>query len=135
MGRSERVMGFCDAPMWDSIERGAMALQCCAGCGAFRYPPAPICAACLSMQAEWRPLAGTGTVVSWVTFHRSYFDDFPAPYHAMAVRLDEGPLIVTNPAGPLPEGSWIGRRVRLDYVLHDGRRQHAARFLDPAAGG
>lgn len=130
MGVTKPVMALTDRPMWDSIEAGRMALQCCAGCGAFRYPPAPICAACLSLEAAWTPVSGKGEVVSWVVFHRKYFDDFPPPFNATAIRLDEGPIVVTNMVGPEPDGSWIGRRVELTYVDHAGRRQHAARFAD-----
>ena len=130
MARTRPVMGFLDGPMWESIDAGALKLQCCADCGAWRYPPAPVCASCLSEAVEWKPVSGKGTVMSWVVFHRKYFDDFPPPYDAMAVRLDEGPIIVTNLAGEAPEGSWIGRKVVLEYVEHDGRRQHAARIVE-----
>ncbi|MEI5677059.1 OB-fold domain-containing protein [Mesorhizobium sp. CGMCC 1.15528] len=82
------------------------------------------------MEAEWKAVSGRGKIVSWVVFHRKYFDDFPPPYNATTVRLEEGPLIVTNLTGPEPEGSWIGRSVALEYVDHDGRKQHAARIVD-----
>lgn len=130
MGKTVPIMALNDVPMWESIEEGALKLQVCCDCGHCRYPPAPICPDCLSMEDEWRPVSGTGTVMSWVVFHRKYFDDFPPPYNAVAVRLDEGPIIVTNLTGPLPEGSLIGRKVRLEYVDHDGRRQHAARIAE-----
>lgn len=128
MGNSQPVMALDDRPMWDGIAAGRLSLQRCGHCRAFRYPPGPICAACLCMESEWVPVAGTGTILSWVVFHRKYFDDFPPPYNSVAVRLDEGPIIMTNLTGPEPEGSWIGKRVRLAYVDHAGRQQHAARI-------
>lgn len=128
MGKSSPVMALTDLPMWQSIEAGALNLQFCKDCGICRYPPAPICAGCLSMESEWRPVSGRGKILSWVVFHRKYFDDFAAPYNAIAVRLDEGPIIVTNLVGEVPAGSWIDRDVTLQYVDHDGRRQHAARI-------
>ena len=130
MGKTQPVMALDDRPMWDSIAEGALKLQKCSGCGAFRYPPGPICAECLSMESEWVAVDGGGNVLSWVVFHRKYFDDFPPPYNAVAVRLDEGPIVMTNLIGDPPEGSWIGHRVQLNYVDHDGRRQHAARIVD-----
>jgi uncharacterized OB-fold protein len=123
-------MGICDGPMWDSIEHRGLKLQTCLGCGLVRYPPAPICEKCLSLESEWRPVSGKGEILSWVVFQRKYFDDFPPPYNSIAVRLAEGPIIVTNLVGPEPEGSWIGRDVQLDYVEHAGRIQHAARIVD-----
>jgi len=59
--------------------------------------------------------------MSWVIFHRTYLPAYPAPYNAITVRLDEGPVMVSNLEGPTPAGSWIGERVRLCYsVMPDG---------------
>ncbi|SFU11390.1 OB-fold domain-containing protein [Mesorhizobium sp. YR577] len=130
MGKTQPIKSINDIPMWESIERERLELMVCSQCDTFRYPPAPICAKCLSMEAEWKAVSGRGKIVSWVVFHRKYFDDFPPPYNATTVRLEEGPLIVTNLVGTEPEGSWIGREVELEYVDHDGRKQHAARIVD-----
>ncbi len=118
MGNSARVMSMYDAPMWDSIERKEWSLQKCRNCGVVRYPPSPICAECQCMDYDWKPLSGGGTILSWVIFHRKYFDDFPPPYNAVAVRTDEGPIIVSNLVGPEPSGTWIGHRVKIIYGTH-----------------
>ena len=123
MGKSNRVLGHYDKPMWESIAKRQWALQYCPQSDSFRYPPSPICPDSLSMEYEWRPIKGTGEILSWIVFHRTYFDDHPAPYNTIAVRLDEGPIVISNLIGTKPEGSWIGRRVevvyqdRADYVL------------------
>ena len=127
MSKTRQHVGFYDRHMWQSIERRAMELQTCAACGTVRYPPGPACPHCLSLEWDWRPVSGRGTIMSWVTFHRQYFDDFPPPYNAVAVRLVEGPIVVTNLIGTAPSESWIGKEVVLDYVDHDGRIQHAVR--------
>ena len=115
------VMGLYDAPMWASIRARRMELQCCGGCGAFQYPPGPGCPRCLGTDLRWDRLCGGGTIVSWVVFHRQYLPAYPAPYNAIAVRLDEGPLMIANLEGPAPSGSWIGQRVRLIYAdMADG---------------
>jgi uncharacterized OB-fold protein len=123
-------MGLHDLPMWQSMETGTLALQACGDCGHVRYPPAPVCPVCLSEHARWKAVAGTGTILSWVVFHRQYFSDFPPPCNVVAVRLDEGPIVVTRLLGEAPEGSWIGRRIVLDYDEHLGRRQHHALLAD-----
>ena len=115
MASSRPVITLYDEPMWASIRAGRMALQRCAGCGKFRYPPAPACDRCLAMDYAWVPLSGEGTILSWVVFHRQYFDNFTPPYNAVAVELAEGPIIISNLVGAAPAGSWIGRRVRLCY--------------------
>jgi uncharacterized OB-fold protein len=116
MGTSREVLSMYDQPLWENIRAGKMCLQRCAHCATFRYPPAPVCAACLSMESEWVPIQGTGTILSWVVFHRKYFDDFEPPYNAIAVQLAEGPIIISNLAGAEPAGSWIGRAVEIHYA-------------------
>jgi uncharacterized protein len=118
MGKSIRVLGLYDKPMWESIANRRWALQYCPQSDSFRYPPSPVCPDSLSMECEWRPIKGTGEIVSWVVFHRTYFDDHPAPYNTVAVRLDEGPIVISNLIGEEPEGSWIGRRVEVVYEDH-----------------
>ena len=115
MAGTEPVMSLYDAPMWESIRAEAMALQRCRHCGAFRYPPAPACAECLAMDYDWRALSGTGTILSWVIFHRRYLDGFDPPYNVVAIRLAEGPIIISNLIGPEPAGGWIGREIELCF--------------------
>lgn len=115
------VMGLYDAPMWESVRAQRFSLQCCRACNAFRYPPAPVCPECLSAEAHWVPVQGSGEILSWVIFHRGYLPAYPPPYNVITVRLDEGPVMVSNLEGPTPEGSWIGRRVTLQYAtMPDG---------------
>jgi uncharacterized OB-fold protein len=115
------VMGMYDALMWQSIRDGVLKLQQCTSCDAVLYPPAPVCPHCLSSELEWRVMSGRGTVLSWVVFHKTYLDAYPAPYNVIAVRLDEGAVIVSNLEAPLPAGNWIGKKVRMVYsVMPDG---------------
>ena len=115
------VMGLYDAPMWESIRARRMCLQRCQSCGSSQYPPGPGCTACGSEAQEWTPLSGRATILSWEIFHRQYLPAYPVPYNVIAVRLDEGPVMISNLAGPNPVGSWIGRAVRLVYAeMPDG---------------
>ena len=115
MANSRPVISLYDEPMWESIRAERMALQKCGSCGKFRYPPGPACDRCLAMDYAWVPLQGGGKILSWVIFHRQYFDNFPPPYNVVAVELAEGPIMMSNLVGALPEGSWIGREVTLCY--------------------
>jgi uncharacterized protein len=128
MANSKPVLGIDDLPMWASMERGRLELQRCNDCGSFRYPPAPVCPKCLSVAATWTPLSGQGQILSWVVFHKKYFDNHPPPYNSVAVQLQEGPIIVTQLEGPEPAGSWIGQPVVLGYSEHTGRMRHHARI-------
>ncbi|MCF3933727.1 OB-fold domain-containing protein [Acuticoccus sp. M5D2P5] len=109
-----RVLGLYDKPFWQLLaETRALHLQRCGSCGAFRYPPGPVCHECLSPDYAWTAVSGGGSIMSWVIFHRQYLDLYPAPYNVVAVRLDEGPIIISNLTGAEPEGSWIDRRVEM----------------------
>lgn len=114
-----RVLALYDVPMWDRLkEHGHLHLQCCSDCGAWRYPPGPACPDCLSPEYEWKPVSGGGEVVSWVMFRKEYLPEYPAPYNVVAVRLDEGPMIISNLVED-PDGNVIGRKVRLKVVTMD----------------
>jgi len=90
-----------DRPYWDFLRRHEFRLQQCAACATFRFPAAPVCAHCQSDRFEWKPCAGTGTVFSWVIFHKSYFPGFDAdiPYNVAMIRLAEGPMFIANLVG------------------------------------
>lgn len=110
-----------DIPFWESVNERDMKLQRCADCAAWRYPAGPICAACNSQNDVWEAVSGTGTILSWVVFHKTYLPAYPAPHSVIAVRLDEGPVMISNLDGAEPEGSWIDHRVSLVYAtMPDG---------------
>lgn len=107
-----RVMGLYDRPFWAFLDQErSLRLQRCDGCGTFRYPPGPACHVCLSPDSTWTPIGGGAEILSWIVFHRTYLDPYKAPYNVIAVRLDEGPTMISNLIGPQPQGSWIGQRV------------------------
>lgn len=115
------VQGLYDTPMWEGIRTRGMKLQRCQSCGAWQYPPGPGCHACLSEELEWTPVSGEGAILSWAIFHRQYLSAYPAPYNVIAVRLAEGPVMISNLEGDQPDGSWIGQKVRLTYAdMPDG---------------
>lgn len=101
---------------WEYARRHVYALQYCDSCGDAHVPESPVCPRCLSEQQSWRPVSGKGTLESWVDFHRAYWDGFgpELPYRACLVRLDEGPLIVSNLVG---EQSGTRRGARLHVVF------------------
>jgi uncharacterized OB-fold protein len=94
--RPEPRKNVYEAPFWEFVQRHDLRLQRCAECGAYRYPPGPACARCLSQAAEWAALSGVGRLVSWVVFHRQYFPELPAPYVVAAVETAEGPILIAN---------------------------------------
>lgn len=103
-------------PFWDYARQSILALQVCEACGDAHLPESPVCPRCLSREQSWRPSKGAGTLESWADFHRAYWDGFKdeLPYRTCLVRLDEGPLIVSNLVGD-PATARIGARLRVIF--------------------
>ena len=116
-----RVLGLYDEPFWRLMkETGQMHLQRCSHCGTWRYPPGPACQECLSPDYDWKPVSGNGELLSWVMFRKQYLREYPAPYNVIAVRLDEGPTIMSNLVeDPQGGAKIIGSRVQLEVVAMD----------------
>ena len=53
------------APYWDGLRAGKLLLQRCTECRRYRHYPCPMCDGCYSMEYEWVPASGAGTVYSW----------------------------------------------------------------------
>lgn len=110
-------------PYWANAKQGRLSVQQCDACGDRHFPAGPVCPVCLSENQHWEPVSGRGAVVSWVVFHRAYWDGFAPdlPYDVCLVRLDEGPLVLANFADGLPSGLKCGLRVNavFDHVTEE----------------
>jgi uncharacterized OB-fold protein len=55
-------------------------------------------------------------------FRKGYLPEYPAPYNVIAVRLDEGPTMISNLTEDPEDGAGlIGSRVRIEIVaMGDG---------------
>ena len=99
---------------WEFARQQRLAMQVCRNCGDVHFPASPVCPKCLSDAQEWQPVSGRGRLESWVEFHRAYWPGFAAelPYRVCLVKLDEGPLLVSNLVGEQPE---IGDAVQVMF--------------------
>jgi hypothetical protein len=75
------------------------------------------------------PVAGHGTIHSWVTYDESPHPAFEAPYSVILVELDEGVRLVSNPVDIAPEELEIGMPVEVvfedvtdDFALYKFKR-------------
>jgi len=93
------------APFWDAARKHHLEIQRCKACGQFWFPPSQSCPHCLAADFAWTPVAGTGKVFSFVTYHRVYHPGFAkdVPYVVALVELDEGPRLLTNIVGVPPD--------------------------------
>jgi uncharacterized OB-fold protein len=105
-------------PFWDLARQGKLSVQRCRACGHRHFPPAPVCPSCLGDQQEWEVVSGKAILVSWVTFHRAYWDAFEPelPYDVCLVQLDEGPLLLSNLVGTDGREVAVGDRVEVVFA-------------------
>jgi uncharacterized OB-fold protein len=106
---------------WENCGRGVLSVQQCEQCGHQHYPGSPVCPSCLSSRQQWAAVSGRGTLVSWVRFHRAYWDSFRAdlPYLVCLVKLSEGPLMLSNFEGETGAAPMIGATVEAAFQVID----------------
>lgn len=94
-----------------------MALQRCAGCKRFRYPPRSLCPYCHSTEAKWTPVSGKGQVYVTLEMCRSYGPAWEAdvPYNISMIELAEGVRMWSNVIDCPPQEVGIGDPVGLVY--------------------
>jgi uncharacterized OB-fold protein len=81
---------------WDGCKNGALRLQRCRACGHTYFPPRPFCPKCASAEVEVYTASGKAVLWSYIINHRPRPDIGTEPYAVALVKLDEGPLMLTN---------------------------------------
>ncbi|MGE3618953.1 MAG: Zn-ribbon domain-containing OB-fold protein [Acidimicrobiia bacterium] len=118
LGRPGRVLTPQDRVLWDLLAgTRRLHLPRCEPHGHRWYPPAPCCPECLTDRFDWAAVAGTGSVVSWTTFHRPYLAHFDPPWTVVVAELAEGPLLVADLDGTPDDAARLalGAAVELTY--------------------
>ena len=105
---------------WEGVKRKELVFQRCKACGSWVHPPRPMCPRCRSVQKEWSPSSGRGTVYSWVTYAEAPHPGFRAPYSVVLVELEEGVRLVSNLVDVKPEEISIGMPVEVVFDQVNG---------------
>lgn len=100
---------------WEGVKRQELVFERCKQCGAWLHPPRPMCPKCHSLEKEWVPSTGKGTIYSWVTYRESPGPGFKAPYSVVLVELEEGVRLVSNMVDMKPEEISIGMPVEVVF--------------------
>ena len=100
---------------WQAADAGRLLVKRCTACGEHHHYPRDVCPFCWSDATEWLEAAGTGTVYSHSTMGQG-----DAAYTLAYVRLDEGPVLMTNLVGADPAAWAVGQRVRVVFKPTDG---------------
>ncbi len=92
-------------PFWEGTRQHKLLLQRCKQCAVFRWTPLALCPSCYSPEYEWKEASGRGKLYSYSVIYRPQTPEFApdVPYVLAAIRLDEGPLMMTNMTGCTPE--------------------------------
>lgn len=111
------------APYWESAHEHALKLQRCADCGELRFYPSLSCHFCNSLEFEWVPISGKGSVFTYTVVYRGPGAPFAdlLPLVVAMVTLEEGPTMMSNVVNVDPEAVEIGMPVQLAYEDVDER--------------
>jgi uncharacterized OB-fold protein len=104
-------------PFWAEARNHRLVMQVCERCNDMHFPPSPICPNCLSEEQSWQEVSGRGMLMSWVVFHRAYWNGFmnELPYAACLVQLEEGPMLVSNLVDGKAREIAVGMPVRVVF--------------------
>ena len=126
---------------YDALEEGDILCRKCSRCGAYSYPPMPVCHECSSTEVQWAKLSGDGKLLSFGALNDHHvWPDFKArlapedlPVRWGEIELVEGPAITGMVVGIHNEEEV---RSRLPVVVHaeiiqdDGFKTTIFRFVD-----
>ena len=105
---------------WAGTALGELRIQRCAGCGALRHPPGPMCPACGQPgDGGYVVAAGTGEVFSYVVHHHPPVPGKKLPMVVALVQLPEGVRMVGEMPGARPDLVRIGLPVRVAFARVD----------------
>lgn len=108
-------------PYWAGARERKLLIQKCAACGNLQHYPRAVCIRCSSDNFEWTVSCGRGSVDSFTTVYRAPSGSFSPPYIVARVRLEEGPVILTQIVDAFEPDVHCGQLVQLNWkVLLDG---------------
>lgn len=99
---------------WDGCKEGELRLQRCTACRHTYFPPRPFCPKCASRDVEIVRSSGRALLWSYVINHRPRPDMGKEPYAIAVVKLDEGPVMMTN----IVDCPQTPESLQLDMKLH-----------------
>ena len=79
------------APFYEAAGQGRFVLRWCLDCQRTHWYPRALCPHCFSDRSEWRDASGRATLHAFSVMGRA-----DPPYVVAYVKLEEGPLMLTN---------------------------------------
>ena len=127
--RPPRTLGPGHDDFWAGCAGDELRLPRCTACHTLQWPIAAQCDRCGSSDFQWERLSGRAMLVSWCRFHQDYYKGLIAvPYDTILVRLEEGPLFISNPQRLDPAAMRPDLPLKVTFV---DAEDHAGRFRLP----
>jgi uncharacterized OB-fold protein len=103
-------------PFWDGAEQGKLMLYKCLNCGS-SFWPAVDCAACDNPRMSWVEATGKGEIFTFTVEHQLNHPGWETggPYNIAWIKLDEGPILISNIIGCKNEELSIGMKVEVAF--------------------
>ena len=104
-------------PYWDACNRHQLLIQHCPDCSHYQFYPRSFCTACMRRQPEWVRASGQGTIETWTIVRRPVTEAYTGdtPYVIALVRLEEGPLMMSQVTDCDPERVKTGMPVKVVF--------------------
>jgi len=109
---------------YDFLENGKIMGMRCKRCGAYEFPPVPVCNHCSSTDLEWVEMSGSGKLVSFTAMLMvdPPFANF-GPQICGYVKLKEGPTFISWLVGTgLEEQAELYDRMPVDVIAEIQQR-------------
>jgi uncharacterized protein len=105
-----------EKPYWEAAKKHELMAYRCVNCGTF-YSKVIHCVACDNPKMEWVKVSGKGEVFTFGIFHQVYHPGWKdeVPYNVSWIKLDEGPLVLSNVIGCKNEDLYIGMPVEVVF--------------------
>ncbi|MBX5452725.1 MAG: Zn-ribbon domain-containing OB-fold protein [Acidobacteriia bacterium] len=97
-------------PFWQAAREGRFLIRVCRTCERAHWYPRALCPFCFSENTEWREASGRGSIYTFSIMRRA-----KEPYAIAYVKLDEGPMMMTNIVDSAFENIAIDQQVELVF--------------------
>ena len=103
-------------PFWEFARRHELVVYGCQHCGAL-YSQITECIACDNPRMEWVKVSGKGKVFTFCVYQQAFHPAWQkdVPYNVIYVKLDEGPLLITNIVGCSDDDIRVGMPVQVVF--------------------
>ena len=102
---------------WEGCRKHQLLIQHCPGCGHYQFYPRSFCTECMRREPIWLRASGHGAIVTWTIVRRPVSEAYAVetPYVIALIRLDEGPVMMSQVTACDPEQMKSGMRVEVIF--------------------